>query len=136
MTTKSPPEDLRGALVVAVDDSPAAREALRYAASMAAEAGRTLHVVSVWNFVMGPAPVPHRDTPPSRRSGRPRRRSGSVGSSPRSSGTPLVRRPARVVDEPRFRPGPRPQDDLPADWRPVPDLVGRHVLPVLEEQPP
>ena len=65
MTTKSVPEDLRDALVVAVDDSVPAREALRYAASMASESGRTLHVVSVWNFVMGPAPVQERDSPPS-----------------------------------------------------------------------
>ena len=65
MTTKTLPDDLRDALVVAVDDSNAAREALRYAASMAKESGRTLHVVSVWNFVMGPAPVQDRDSPPS-----------------------------------------------------------------------
>lgn len=65
MTTKPLPEDLRDALVVAVDDSPAAREALRYAATMATEAARPLHVVSVWNFVMGPAPADHPDGPPS-----------------------------------------------------------------------
>jgi nucleotide-binding universal stress UspA family protein len=64
MTTKSFPEELRGALVVAVDDSVPAREALRYAASMAREAGRPLHVVTVWNFVKGPAPVADRDLPP------------------------------------------------------------------------
>jgi nucleotide-binding universal stress UspA family protein len=65
MTTKNLPEDLRDALVVAVDDSVPAREALRYAASMAKESGRALHVLTVWNFVRGPAPVQHPDTPPS-----------------------------------------------------------------------
>ena len=65
MTATPLPEDLRGALVAAVDDSAAAREALRYAARMATDAGRPLHVVMVWNFVRGPAPVQHRDTPPS-----------------------------------------------------------------------
>jgi nucleotide-binding universal stress UspA family protein len=64
MTIKSLPEDLRGALVAAVDDSVPAREALRYAASMAKECGRPLHVVSVWNFVRGPAPVLERDAAP------------------------------------------------------------------------
>jgi nucleotide-binding universal stress UspA family protein len=61
MTVRSLPEDLRGALVVAVDDSVPAREALRYAASMARESGRPLHVVSVWNFVRGPAPSHDRE---------------------------------------------------------------------------
>ena len=61
MTT---PAELEDALVVAVDDSPAAREALRYAASMAVEARRPLRVVSVWNFVRGPAPEQQPDTPP------------------------------------------------------------------------
>jgi nucleotide-binding universal stress UspA family protein len=65
MTTPSLPEDLRGALVVAVDESGPAREALRYAASMARESGRPLQVLTVWNFVRGPAPVQDRDTPPS-----------------------------------------------------------------------
>lgn len=65
MTTKSLPEDLRDALVAAVDDSVPAREALRYAASMAKESGRALHVVTVWNFVRGPAPAQHHDSPPS-----------------------------------------------------------------------
>lgn len=60
----TPPAELVDALVVAVDDSPAAREALRYAASMAADAGRPLRVVSVWNFVRGPAPEHEPDTPP------------------------------------------------------------------------
>lgn len=59
------PEDLRGALVVAVEDSPPAREALRYAASMAEQAGRPLWVVTVWNFVIGPAPEQSPDSSPS-----------------------------------------------------------------------
>lgn len=50
------PQDLTGALVVAVEDSPAAREALRWAASLATALDRTLHVVTVWNFVRGRAP--------------------------------------------------------------------------------
>jgi nucleotide-binding universal stress UspA family protein len=64
MATKTLPEQLRDALVVAVDDSAPAREALRYAASMAKESGRALHVVSVWNFVRGPAPVQDPDAGP------------------------------------------------------------------------
>ena len=64
MTTKSIPEELRGALVVGVDDSVPAREALRFAASMAKESGRALHVVSVWNFVRGPAPAHDHDASP------------------------------------------------------------------------
>ena len=59
------PDTLRGALVAAVDDSPAAREALRYAAGLAAGLGKPLHVLSVWNFVSGDAPQEHQDTPPS-----------------------------------------------------------------------
>ena len=65
MTTKPLSEDLRGALVVAVDDSAAAREALRYAAAMAKDTGRPLQVVTVWNFVRGPAPADHPDGTPS-----------------------------------------------------------------------
>ena len=65
MTTRSLPDDLRNALVVAVDDSVPAREALRYAASMAKESGRPLQVVTVWNFVRGPAPVQGPDEAPS-----------------------------------------------------------------------
>ena len=63
--TQTLPEDLTDALVVAVDDSAPAREALRYAATMAGDARRPLHVVSVWNFVRGPAPQPTPDAPPS-----------------------------------------------------------------------
>jgi nucleotide-binding universal stress UspA family protein len=59
------PEALTDALVVAVDDSTPAREALRYAAAMAGDAGRPLHVVTVWNFVRGPAPAPTPDASPS-----------------------------------------------------------------------
>ena len=59
------PDTLRGALVAAVDDSPAAREALRYAAGLAAGLGKPLHVLSVWNFVSGEAPPQAPDEPPS-----------------------------------------------------------------------
>lgn len=60
------PDALDGALVAAVDDSPSSREALRYAATMAQEWRRPLHVVSVWNFVIGPQPADrNRDEPPS-----------------------------------------------------------------------
>jgi nucleotide-binding universal stress UspA family protein len=64
MTPPALPEELTGALVVAVDDSAPAREALRYAASMAADAAAPLHVVTVWNFVIGTAPDKHPDGPP------------------------------------------------------------------------
>lgn len=56
MHTQELPQDLRGALVVAVEDSPAAREALRWAADLATGLGRPLTVVSVWNFVNGRRP--------------------------------------------------------------------------------
>ena len=59
------PDELTDALVVAVDDSAPAREALRFAATMAGDAGRPLHVVTVWNFVRGPAPAPTPDASPS-----------------------------------------------------------------------
>ena len=59
------PEELDGTLVAAVDDSAASREALRYAAVLAVESRRPLHVVTIWNFVMGPAPAERdRDVPP------------------------------------------------------------------------
>lgn len=64
MPTPKLPDSLRGALVAAVDDSAPAREALRYAASLAAGCGKPLHVVSVWNFVIGVAPDAAPDMPP------------------------------------------------------------------------
>lgn len=60
------PDTLRGAFVVAVDDSPAAREALRYGAGLAAALGKPLHVLTVWNFVTGTSPQQDQDTPPSK----------------------------------------------------------------------
>lgn len=66
MTHDDLPAELTGATVVAVDDSPPAREALRWAAATAAAAGRPLHVLSVWNFVIGEAPQQDRNTPPSK----------------------------------------------------------------------
>lgn len=57
MDTTALPDDLRGALVVAVDDSPSAREALRWSAGLATALGRPLHVVAIWNFVTGAAPA-------------------------------------------------------------------------------
>lgn len=59
------PDSLRGALVAAVDDSPPSREALRYAATLAAAASRPLHVVHVWNFVTGAAPAQDGNASPS-----------------------------------------------------------------------
>lgn len=56
MTLHPIPDQLHDALVVAVDDSACSREALRFAADLAARLGEPLHVVMVWNFVMGPAP--------------------------------------------------------------------------------
>ena len=64
MPSTPPPDDLRGALAVAVDDSPSAREALRFAAGLAERLGRTLHVVHVWSFVSGDAPEQSQDVPP------------------------------------------------------------------------
>lgn len=64
MKTTELPEELNGALVAAVDDSAPAREALRYAATMAAEARKPLVVLSVWNFVIAPSPEQHGDNPP------------------------------------------------------------------------
>ncbi|MBC7374365.1 MAG: universal stress protein [Frankiales bacterium] len=51
------PDNLRGALAVAVDDSPAAREALRWTAALAGRLVSPWHVVTVWNFVHGDAPA-------------------------------------------------------------------------------
>jgi len=59
------PADLRDALVVAVDDSPSSRAALRFAADLAAGLGRPLHVLSAWNFITGSAPQQDPDAPPS-----------------------------------------------------------------------
>ena len=62
--TPAPLDDLRGLLVVAVDDSPPAREALRYALDLAARLGEPLGVVSVWNFVNSPRPPGFGDETP------------------------------------------------------------------------
>lgn len=65
MTPPKLPDELRDALVAAVDDSTPAREALRFAAGLAAEAGKPLHVVAVWNFVIAaPPPDKHPDESP------------------------------------------------------------------------
>lgn len=56
---------LDGAVVAAVDDSPPARAALRFAADLLEGRGRSLHVLSVWNFVNGVAPEQGPDEPPS-----------------------------------------------------------------------
>lgn len=66
MTQPELPGSLRGAFVVAVDDSPPAREALRYAASLAVAVGKPLHVLTVWNFVIGHAPAQGPDAAPSK----------------------------------------------------------------------
>lgn len=58
-------EFARGAVVAAVDDSRSAREALRFAADLVDGAGRSLHVVLVWNFVTGHPPGQGADGPPS-----------------------------------------------------------------------
>jgi nucleotide-binding universal stress UspA family protein len=65
MPTPALPDLLTGALVVAVDDSEPAREALRFARGLAAGLGRPLAVVSVWNFVNSPQPAGQQDTAPS-----------------------------------------------------------------------
>jgi nucleotide-binding universal stress UspA family protein len=54
--TLRPLDDLKGMLVVAVDDSGPAREALRYALDLAGRLREPLAVVSVWNFVNSPRP--------------------------------------------------------------------------------
>jgi nucleotide-binding universal stress UspA family protein len=59
------PEQLRDALVVAVDDSDAAREAVRWAAGLAAAMAQPLHVLAVWNFVIGHPPRDQGEGPPS-----------------------------------------------------------------------
>jgi len=65
MPTPALPDLLTGALVVAVDDSEPALEALRFARGLAAGLGQPLAVVSVWNFVNSPQPAGQGDTPPS-----------------------------------------------------------------------
>jgi nucleotide-binding universal stress UspA family protein len=62
MTNPVLPDELRGALVVAVDDSPSARHALAFADRLGRGLGRTAQVVLVWNYVMGPAPYPRSET--------------------------------------------------------------------------
>lgn len=59
------PDHLDGALVVAVDDSDCAREALRFALTLAKGLGQPLAVVHVWNFVTGRPPEDQGDEPPS-----------------------------------------------------------------------
>ncbi|CAA9403674.1 MAG: Universal stress protein family [uncultured Quadrisphaera sp.] len=65
MPTPALPDLLTDALVVAVDDSKPAREALRFARQLAAGLGRPLAVVSVWNYVNSPQPAGSKDTAPS-----------------------------------------------------------------------
>lgn len=65
MTHPEVPQALRGAFVAAVDDSPPARQALRWAADLAGRLGAPLHVITVWNFVTGHAPAQGRDAAPS-----------------------------------------------------------------------
>lgn len=65
MPTLALPEHLKGALVVAVDDSPSAREALSFATALALGLGEPLAVVAVWNFVNSPRPDGLGDEPPS-----------------------------------------------------------------------
>lgn len=65
MPTPSLPDLLTGALVVAVDDSGPARDALRFARDLAAGLGQPLAVVSVWNFVNSPSPADLGDSSPS-----------------------------------------------------------------------
>jgi nucleotide-binding universal stress UspA family protein len=53
------------ALVVAVDGSPKGVAALRFAARLAQQIGTTLHVLLVWNLIIGPAPDAPLDEPAS-----------------------------------------------------------------------
>lgn len=64
MPTVPLPDSLQGALVVAVDDSPPAREALHFAAQLATALSRPLAVVTVWNYVNTPRPGGAADGPP------------------------------------------------------------------------
>ena len=56
-------EQVRGELVVAVDASPPSAAALRFAADLAGRTGADLHVVLVWNVVIGPGPDTPAGTP-------------------------------------------------------------------------
>lgn len=58
------PDHCQGALVVAVDDSEPAREALQFATGLAAGLRQPLVVVSVWNFITGHRPADASDGPP------------------------------------------------------------------------
>ena len=57
------PDFVTGALVVAVDDSAPALEALRFAGELAEGLGQPLTVLSVWNFVNGHGPAAQGDEP-------------------------------------------------------------------------
>ena len=57
-------EQFAGALVVAVDGSPPSAQALRFAAELSEQTGRPLHVLMVWNLVIGPALRTSGDEPP------------------------------------------------------------------------
>lgn len=59
------PDHLQGALVVAVDDSASAREALHFAVDLAAGLRVPLAVVAAWNFLNSPRPAGIGDEPPS-----------------------------------------------------------------------
>ena len=54
---------MRDALVVAVDGSPPSAGALRFAAELAGKTGDVLHVLLVWNVIIGPAPQTSGDQP-------------------------------------------------------------------------
>jgi nucleotide-binding universal stress UspA family protein len=64
MTPRELSPDLAGALVVAVDDSACGRAALRFAAGLAKRLGDPLHVVAVWNFIIGAPPPRTGGEPP------------------------------------------------------------------------
>ena len=56
-------EQYQDALVVAVDGSPPSAGALRFAAELAGQTGQPLHVLMVWNVIIGPAPQKSGDEP-------------------------------------------------------------------------
>lgn len=64
MPTTSLPPSLSDALVVGVDDSEPAREALRFATGLARGLGQPLVVLSIWNFVITSGPERQGDEPP------------------------------------------------------------------------